>query len=174
MFAYVLWIRFTLFDWKIYQKSYFYIDLLWKKVFIDSIIFFYDSFCLKSIKTVFNLPCFCCCRTFEHFHLRITSNLAFLTNSWLLLNSDYICACLPPKNRQKQKKKICQKSKFRTPAWQFHENPHELKMVHQYWNWQNSPSTCSWHQKTKPRVLQYTNFTNLKCCKMSLKWKNKA
>jgi len=28
----------------------------------------------------------------------------------------------------KQEKKICQKSKFRTPAWRLHENPHELKM----------------------------------------------
>ena len=29
--------------------------------------------------------------------------------------------------------------------------------------------TCSWHQKTKPQILQFT-----KCCKMPLKWKGKA
>ena len=33
-----------------------------------------------------------------------------------------------------------------------------------WWTWQLTPTwffTCSWHQKTKPRIHQ---FTNLKCC----------
>ena len=37
-------------------------------------------------------------------------------------------------------------------------------------NWKRS-LFCSWHQKLNSRFFQ---FTNLKCCKMSLKWKNKA